>query len=250
MTYKRWSHVGASSILQHCILLAPILTLMIYSGCSLLIKLVSDATNWCRKFFYVYILLYWLTYHYWPIRLLRNHTANFCSDQIMSQIWRTRSMLGTSRICCCPLIEPSGFNFQDSLSLFWHHCIYYRSLTGTGGNNLEGSKIHRGEIGKFGNVNPYKKSDNRACWWVSNNAVFWKSQTNSVNDSMIWLRFDWIFQEIPVKNWIVGILFTCPILNLISLNVILYYFVHVCGCTQQNMQSLMKCSGIFSLGTH
>ena len=71
-----------------------ILTLLIYSGCRSLIKSVSDATNRCRKFVYVYILLYWLTYHYRPIRLLRNHTANFCSDQILFQIWCTRIMVG------------------------------------------------------------------------------------------------------------------------------------------------------------
>ena len=29
--------------------------------------------------------------HYWPIRLLWNHTANFCSDQILPQIWHFRS---------------------------------------------------------------------------------------------------------------------------------------------------------------
>ena len=46
-----------------------------------------------RKLVYDYTLLVWLTHHYWPIRLLWNHTAYFCSDQIMSQIWRMRSVV-------------------------------------------------------------------------------------------------------------------------------------------------------------
>ena len=34
---------------------------------------------------------------------------------------------------------------------------------------------------------------------LSNNASFWKSQTNSVNDSIY--DFDWVILEIPIKNY-------------------------------------------------
>ena len=44
---------------------------------------------------------------------------------------------------------------------------------------------------------------------VSHNALFWKSQTHSVNDTIN--DFDWVFLEIPVKICIVGMLLTCPI---------------------------------------
>ena len=40
------------------------------------------------------------------------------------------------------------------------------------------------------------------------NALFWKSQTHSVNDSIY--DFDGVSLEIPVKNNIVGMLLTCP----------------------------------------
>ena len=49
----------------------------------------------------------------------------------------------------------------------------------------------------------------RACLWVSRNALFWKSQTHSVNDSIY--NFDWVFLEIPVKNCMVRMLLTGPI---------------------------------------
>ena len=55
----------------------------------------------------------------------------------------------------------------------------------------------------------FTKQVNKACWWVSHNALFWKSQTHSVNDSIH--NFDWVFLEIPVKNCIVGYSLTCPI---------------------------------------
>ena len=42
------------------------------------------------------------------------------------------------------------------------------------------------------------------------NALSWKFQTHSVNDSMM-NDFDWVFLEIPVGNYIVGMLLTCPI---------------------------------------
>ena len=44
---------------------------------------------------------------------------------------------------------------------------------------------------------------------MSNNALFRKSQTHAVNVSIY--NFDCIFLEIPVKNCIVGMLWTCPI---------------------------------------
>ena len=50
--------------------------------------------------------------------------------------------------------------------------------------------------------------NNRACSWVSQNALFSKSQTPSVNDS---IDFEWVILEIPVINCIVGMLLTCPI---------------------------------------
>ena len=48
-----------------------------------------------------------------------------------------------------------------------------------------------------------------ACQWVSHNALFWKSQTHSVNDTIY--NFNWVLLEIPVKNCIVGMLLTCRI---------------------------------------
>ena len=36
----------------------------------------------------------------------------------------------------------------------------------------------------------------------------WKSQTHSFNDSIC--DFQWVFQETPVKNCIMGMLVTCP----------------------------------------
>ena len=50
---------------------------------------------------------------------------------------------------------------------------------------------------------------NRACQWIFHNALFWKSQTHSVNESIY--GFDGVFLEIPVKNCIVDMLLTCPI---------------------------------------
>ena len=44
---------------------------------------------------------------------------------------------------------------------------------------------------------------------VSHNALFRNSQTHSVNESIY--DFDRVFLGIPVKNWIVGMLSTCPI---------------------------------------
>ena len=44
---------------------------------------------------------------------------------------------------------------------------------------------------------------------VSHNALFWKSQTHSVNDSIY--NFEIVFLEFPEKNCIVGMLLTCPI---------------------------------------
>ena len=44
------------------------------------------------------------------------------------------------------------------------------------------------------------------------NALFWKSQTHSVNDSIHVYDFIWIFLEISVKNCIVGILLACHII--------------------------------------
>ena len=40
--------------------------------------------------------------------------------------------------------------------------------------------------------------NNNACWWVSQNALFWKSQTHSFNDNI--KDFDQVFLGIPVKN--------------------------------------------------
>ena len=59
---------------------------------------------------------------------------------------------------------------------------------------------------------------NWACWWVSNNALFWKSQTHSVNDSIHVYGFAWAFLEIPVKNCIVGILWAFSISNIPALS--------------------------------
>mgnify|MGYP001802906133 CR=1 FL=1 len=55
----------------------------------------------------------------------------------------------------------------------------------------------------------FTKQVNKACWWVSHNALFLKSQTRPVNDSIY--NFDWVFLEIPVKSRIVGYSLTCPI---------------------------------------
>ena len=44
---------------------------------------------------------------------------------------------------------------------------------------------------------------------ISHTAIFWKSQTYSVYDSIY--EFDWVFLGNPVKNCIVGMLSTCPI---------------------------------------
>ena len=48
-----------------------------------------------------------------------------------------------------------------------------------------------------------------ALWIVSHDALFWNSQAHSVNDSMS--DFDWVFLEIPLNNYIVKMLLTCPI---------------------------------------
>ena len=40
-----------------------------------------------------------------------------------------------------------------------------------------------------------------------NEALFWKSQTHSANDGIY--DYEWVFLEIPVKNCIVGMLYTC-----------------------------------------
>ena len=61
------------------------------------------------------------------------------------------------------------------------------------------------------------RTANRACSWVSHNALFRNyqnalfrnSQTHSVHYSI--KDFYWVFLEIPVKNCIVGMLSTCPI---------------------------------------
>ena len=53
-----------------------------------------------------------------------------------------------------------------------------------------------------------------SCLWASHNALLWKSQTHSVNDSI--KDFDQVFQEIPLKNCIVVMLLTCPIGNAMS----------------------------------
>ena len=50
---------------------------------------------------------------------------------------------------------------------------------------------------------------NRACCWVSHNALFLKTQTHTLTDSRY--EFDWVFLEIPMKNCIVGMLLTRPI---------------------------------------
>ena len=47
------------------------------------------------------------------------------------------------------------------------------------------------------NETPEATQYNRACQRVSHNALFWKSQTNSVNDSIY--DFVGVFLEIPVK---------------------------------------------------
>ena len=52
----------------------------------------------------------------------------------------------------------------------------------------------------------------RACQWVSHNALFLKSQTHSVNVHDSIYDIDWVFLEIPVKNCIVGMLLTCPLI--------------------------------------
>ena len=50
---------------------------------------------------------------------------------------------------------------------------------------------------------------NRQCWRISHIALLWNSQTHSVNDTIY--DFDWVFLEIPVKIFIVGVILTCPI---------------------------------------
>ena len=58
-----------------------------HTGCGVLMP-----KNGFHKVVYVYILFFWSTHHYSPIRLIQNPTANFCSDKIMSQIWLTQIM--------------------------------------------------------------------------------------------------------------------------------------------------------------
>ena len=70
-----------------------LLTIVIYSWCRSLMKLVSDATrNMLQSSLFIWNCLT-NGYHYWPIRLLQNHTANCCNYQILSQIWRKSSMI-------------------------------------------------------------------------------------------------------------------------------------------------------------
>ena len=88
----------------------PILTLVIYFGCRSLIKLVSDATKQMSQSCYVYVLFFCWTLHYLPIRLLRNNTANFCSDQILSQILRTQSMIPSKYPLLRQLVENRARN--------------------------------------------------------------------------------------------------------------------------------------------
>ena len=52
---------------------------------------------------------------------------------------------------------------------------------------------------------------NRACLWVSHNALFWNFQTHLVNHSIY--NFDCVFLEIPAKYCFVGMLLTCPIIS-------------------------------------
>ena len=54
---------------------------------------------------------------------------------------------------------------------------------------------------------PKLKEYTQDIYWVSHNALFWKSWTQSMIAHMI---FDWVFLEIPVKICIVGRFLTCP----------------------------------------
>ena len=75
---------------------------------------------------------------------------------------------------------------------------------------LRGGKLRTSKLNKPSNwrTNIYGHG---TCLWVSHNALFSKSQTYPINDSIYY--FDWVFLEIPVKNCIVGMLLTCPIVS-------------------------------------
>ena len=68
---------------------------------------------------------------------------------------------------------------------------------------------------------------NRACTRASHNALFWKSQTQSVNARQ--MNFDWIFQEILVKNCIVEMFINLPylILEILVVSKLMNYPIHL-----------------------
>ena len=84
----------------------PILKLVIYSGCnSLIIKLVSEATKLMPQSFFL-CFMFCSSDELIIIDqsdLIPNHTANFCYDQILSHIWRTRSLPMVQHLILIPL---------------------------------------------------------------------------------------------------------------------------------------------------
>ena len=82
----------------------------------------------------------------------------------------------------------------------------FQSSSPTTGEQL-GKLSREDSISSSTSASGYVPAYNRACLWVSHNALFWKSQTHSENDSIY--DFNWVFVESPVKNYIVGMLLTC-----------------------------------------
>ena len=71
-------------------------------GCRSSIKLFALAGKWMPQSSLFIKNCLTIAYHYWPIILLQDPTADFCSDQILPQIWRTHSMVIerlTSKLC-------------------------------------------------------------------------------------------------------------------------------------------------------